>query len=330
MNFDRDEFGLRPGNSYPFPTLCNSLKRRRSRTVGFPVCRSLRDLQLNWVDISGVVIEHLLSSCPYLEQLSIENSDSLVDLNVTDQSPRLKHLKIVGCPELESIYLSTTSLLSFNYFGQIIHISFVNVPNLVKVSVGGKYSDSIISNFAQLSNYVFRLETLTLHSRLFVQIGEWEEEGSTVHLKFPMLSHLKNLKLIVSAYDSQSLLAFAPLLKASPSLHSFALELEVYSWLGLTMVEKAPKCPLLCLKEVEIVGFVGWDIDMEFVTFLIENAIMLEKIVIDPLVPLEGSRLTEEEVKERKEFLKTKAIRKRAMRLKSKFSLGDKLVLRNF
>ena len=42
------------------------------------------------------------------------------------------------------------------------------------------------------------------------------------------------------------------------------------------------KCPNEHLRVVEILGFMGCAIDIELAVFLLENAIKLKKIVIDP------------------------------------------------
>jgi hypothetical protein len=56
----------------------------------------------------------------------------------------------------------------------------------------------------------------------------------------------------------------------------------MYGPSGGRKVKKSPKCLLHCLKLVELVGFVGQPIDVEYVGYLVENAVELEKIIIDP------------------------------------------------
>lgn len=51
--------------------------------------------------------------------------------------------------------------------------------------------------------------------------------------------------------------------------------------------KKPSKCSHRYLKVVEIVGYDGRASDFEIVKFLIQNAVELEKIVIDPTDPIE-------------------------------------------
>jgi hypothetical protein len=60
----------------------------------------------------------------------------------------------------------------------------------------------------------------------------------------------------------------------------------MYGPSGGRKVKKSPKCLLHCLKLVELVGFVGQPIDVEYAGYLVENAVELEKIIIDPRDPL--------------------------------------------
>ncbi|XP_038703881.1 F-box/LRR-repeat protein At3g58900-like [Tripterygium wilfordii] len=233
-------------------------------TAGFPDCRFLRILKLKYLD----------STCLYLERLVIEGSNSLTDLNVVGQSLCLKHLKIKFCKRLKSVYLSASSLLSFKYHDtRMIGIAFANVPNLVEVFFGGLYS---LRKLHPLLNYLSQLETLVLSIRL---------PKETIGLiEFPVLPHLKNLRLNkVFAADDNSLLGFTPLIKAAPSLCRLLLELFWFEPEGylLSRPKGLPECHQ-CLKVVEIVGFVGKTNDMEFVMYFIEHAPMLEKIILHP------------------------------------------------
>lgn len=73
---------------------------------------------------------------------------------------------------------------------------------------------------------------------------------------------------------------------------------------------------------MELVGFEGKIIDMEFAMYLIDNAVALEKIIIDPRGPqMIGSEREYDNMK------KIEAARKRAKKLETKLSLGSKLVI---
>ncbi|XP_038712597.1 putative FBD-associated F-box protein At5g22720 isoform X2 [Tripterygium wilfordii] len=296
---------------YSFPPLCDTFKRLH-------YCRYLIALELNCVNISGDIVEYFIASCPSLRQLSVERSDSFVDLKVSGESLCLEYLKIAYCDNLESIYISAANLLSFEYFGKTIKITFTNVPKLVELSFRGRYPEYIIRHFPELSNFAFQLVTLNL----FVL----HLEEKVKRRKFPLLAHLKNFELRVYGSEFESLLTFAPLIEAAPSLVRFALD---FYWYGKTVEKrkrkKIPKCLHYCLKEVELAGFVGQTIDMELAIYLLENAIALEKIIVDPLYLYQnGYPLLDEKLKE------IPAIMKQVMKLKSEFSLGDRLILRNF
>lgn len=47
-------------------------------------------------------------------------------------------------------------------------------------------------------------------------------------------------------------------------------------------LQKLKKCPHQCLKVVKLCGFVGYANEIELAMYLIENAMELEKIIIEP------------------------------------------------
>ncbi|OMO79569.1 F-box/LRR-repeat protein [Corchorus capsularis] len=146
---------------------------------------------------------------------------------------------------------------------------------------------------------------------------------SMKRLQYPTLSHLKQLELHVILTNG-SLLALAPLIKACPSLNKLALKLSgaPSKTYVRRSVKKAKKCVHHSLKVVEVSGFNGQRNATEFCRYVIKNAIMLEKIIIDPIDPIfKGTPL------ENRHSEKVEAARESAEKLKFKYFLGDKLIV---
>ncbi|GLT63985.1 hypothetical protein SLA2020_365060 [Shorea laevis] len=305
--------GLGDFNRYHFPSMCNSIRCLRSRSLGFPSCNSLRALDLKSVNISGEVLEYFLHECPFLERLKVVRSRTLVNLKVAGPLHQLKYLEIYHCFKLQNLEISATNLVSFVYCGPRITMPLKHVPNLVEASIGGLYCEYLIHKFCEFSSYFLQLRTLILELGLIYERMEF--------LEFPILINLKELELTALASGSASLLDFSSLISAAPVLYRFALKLN-WSKPVRRKVQKFPKCPHHGLKLVELVGFVGKIIDMEFAMYLIENAVALEKIIIDPRNPqMIGSVWEYHNMKE------IEAARKRAKKLETKLSLGSKLVI---
>ncbi|KAL4598564.1 hypothetical protein ACB092_11G068200 [Castanea dentata] len=104
-------------------------------------------------------------------------------------------------------------------------------------------------------------------------------------LKFQPLTNLRHLKWRVTASDGESLVYLISMIEAAPFLQKFTLELLWSKPLIEREFRKVKKYPNEHLKEVEIMGFVGRAIDMELTVYLLESAIKLEKIVINPRSP---------------------------------------------
>ncbi|XP_059657389.1 F-box/LRR-repeat protein At3g03360-like [Cornus florida] len=84
------EYDREVGENYKF----SHTNHLHSLSIGFTNCNSLTNLVLSHVDVSGRVLEYILTTCPSLEQLSVQESESLVNLKVPDLSLKLKHLEI--------------------------------------------------------------------------------------------------------------------------------------------------------------------------------------------------------------------------------------------
>ena len=146
-------------NPCPFPSLY--------RTLSFPRCNSLRVLSLKYLSVSGEVLEYFICNCPSLEQLCVRHSETLVNLKVAGPLLRLKYLEITRCLNLENLEISANNLVSFVYFGPTITMPFKYVPNLVEMSLGGKYCEYSICKFCEFPSYLSRLEMLILALPMF-------------------------------------------------------------------------------------------------------------------------------------------------------------------
>ncbi|KAL4634235.1 hypothetical protein ACB092_04G185200 [Castanea dentata] len=92
---------------------------------------SLTNLCLSYVEVTGKVLNYILSNCPYIEALHVESSASLVNLKLSRPLLKLKHLEILRCIFLKEIEISTVNLVSFKYLGHEIRLHLGDVPNLV-------------------------------------------------------------------------------------------------------------------------------------------------------------------------------------------------------
>ncbi|XP_022725862.1 uncharacterized protein LOC111282153 isoform X3 [Durio zibethinus] len=268
----------------------------------------LTSLCLRFVKVSGEVLEHFLSHSPLLEKLVVEWSKNLVSLKVAkvaSSSPlRLRYLEIRSCLALKNLEISTPNLWSFRYYGQKVALHIENAPLLANVLIGGNLDDQPGFAFCPLSSYLCQLHTLTL-------------EMSAYNMTFPNFPQLANLRhLVVSVYGGydDNLLVLTSLIDASPSLNKLSLELKI--WRSSTYNHANSSCnvtgkPIPSLKVVEVVGFRGFKIDVDFVTYVLEHGKMIEKITINCCHPSWIGQIWEcESIKERDKA------RKHALQLK--------------
>ncbi|XP_059657276.1 F-box/LRR-repeat protein 13-like isoform X2 [Cornus florida] len=293
---------------YNFPDTGRITNHLHSLSLGFTICNSLTNLLLAHVNVTGQVLEYFLTNCPFLEQLSVEASDCLVNLKVPNVSIKLKCLEIIYCHYVESIEISAMNLVSFKYFGPKIGLPFKNLQEPVEMYIGGEYCKYLIYNFLGISSYLSQLESLTLHMNSI--------KNSIGLAKFPVFNKLKQLELRISAIENEDLMVFAPLIEACPFLYKFVLELQLSKFVRRKR-RRFTSRPHQYLKVVEFIGFAGLAIDVELAMYLIKSAVMLEKITFDPRNPLLiGSPWEFMETKEKK------TARKRAKYLGTKLPAG--------
>ncbi|KAK3225954.1 hypothetical protein Dsin_005816 [Dipteronia sinensis] len=266
LNFDR--FVGIIWKEYRFPVECyNTLKSPH----GLSIIKSLRSLSLKNVDVNTEIVEFFIYNCPHLERLSVFCSKTLLSLKVAGSSIQLKHLDINCCCSIKEVEISAPSLLSFKYHGQQIKLHVQNLPLLLDVSIGGRYDVQLRNLIDPIILYLPQLETLELLLDLK------KDRIQFPHFELPKLRHLI-FKVIAS--DHHNLLDSTQIIKACPFLHKFTLKLICGG--GKRELREFPKCPLEHLKVVEFIGFVGRPIDLELAFYFLENAPMLEKMIVNP------------------------------------------------
>ncbi|XP_071925428.1 putative F-box/FBD/LRR-repeat protein At5g22670 isoform X2 [Coffea arabica] len=259
--FHYELFRLSSGKSQP-----GYSEIRHHSQIGF---KSLRALSLKSLNVTGEVLEFFLINCPFLERLVVEASSVLINLRVCGPSIALKYLEVCYCLRLQSIIVNDTNLVSLKT-AAAHHLVLQNVPMLVNVWVSGDSLNLVRDVISWLSCCLSKLE----------------EKGIVREL--PQLTNLKEFVLIAFASKDDSLIGFTSLIRASPNLEKFVLKLE--SWWddmvrGDRKLKKAASFPLQHLKVVELLGYYGRRSELELVEYFLENAIVLEKLIIDPRGP---------------------------------------------
>ncbi|XP_027152894.1 F-box/LRR-repeat protein At3g58900-like isoform X4 [Coffea eugenioides] len=165
--------------------------------------------------------------------------------------------------------LRALSLKSLNVTGEVLEFFLINCPFLERLVV-------------EASSVLINLRVCGPSIAL-----KYLEEKGIVH-ELPQLTNLKEFVLIASASKDHSLIGFTSLIRASPNLEKFVLKLESW-WDDMVRrdrkLKKAASFPLQHLKVVELLGYYGRRSELELVEYFLENAIVLEKLIIDPRDP---------------------------------------------
>ncbi|XP_048134926.1 uncharacterized protein LOC115729634 [Rhodamnia argentea] len=128
-----------------------------------------------------------------------------------------------------------------------------------------------------------QLSSLSSLQILKLEFFDPPNENLLIH-QLPKLASVKQLELRVGASGDASLLPLTLLIKACPCLRSFVLKLTS-TWemlCGQRELKRVVRPPHRHLKEVEFYNYYGQPCDHELVNYLVENAIALEKLVVNP------------------------------------------------
>ncbi|XP_024989590.1 putative F-box/LRR-repeat protein At4g15060 isoform X2 [Cynara cardunculus var. scolymus] len=240
--------------------LDKSSKGAIDKWVEFAISKRVQKLELDLLE-NG----EMLRQPPRNYVFPIKIFDRSLGLSVKRQS--LSVPRMVSGKEMEIKFLKSLFLKCVNVSEEALRKLLTSCPALQQLSIHG--SGDLISCC------ISHLQILTLDI--------YRPEENIKFLSFPELPKLKQLILKVGAWDDDSLLEFTSLAKACPNLQRFVIQLI---WMSPAKrrrkIRHAAKHPHQHLEVVEVVGYYGRTSDVELAVYFIDNAIALQKILIDP------------------------------------------------
>ncbi|PSR94935.1 F-box/LRR-repeat protein [Actinidia chinensis var. chinensis] len=278
---------------------------------------SLLSLNICGATVTGEDLEYILSACPFLEELAVSCSRSLVNFTITGRSLKLKYLEIYT-HYLKSLNIHDVNLVAFKYGGPKTSISFKNTLCLVNAAFSGQYASYVAKKPIKVISSLPQLEALSLDLC-------WYFENLRGFPEFPMLRNLRELELRLNGLVS-SLRPCISLLRASPLLSRFRIKfLDLRETKEeVKRLQRGHEHPHKFLQVFELIGFVGCEADLGIAWYILGSAVALEKIIIDTRQP---DKLFPQDPDDQK-VARAHARARARQHLETSLTLGTKLVVR--
>lgn len=234
----------------------------------------LRTLCLHDVRVDETFVAHLSSSvCLLLESLALMGCVVGSHLVVTGSST-LKDLKVIGCRRLKTLKISAVNLVNFDYSGNILALSLIKTPTLVRIHF-------VVHSIDKLSYALNQFASSPGLEILHLRFPPHMESPQTL----PTIKNLKQLNLDIFTYQQSTkdvdLVCVLNLLKATPLLEELIItvsqpkylenQLDVRNLSGFTHDH---------LRKVKLQGFQCIPYELEFVMCILKCMTKLEMMVI--------------------------------------------------
>ncbi|ONI09037.1 hypothetical protein PRUPE_5G213700 [Prunus persica] len=250
-----------------------------SKASGFSKFRALKNLSLNSIGVTRGDIGFVLSTCPCLEKLKVSNCRNLTSVTIVGShfALKLKSLAIECWHSMDSIEILDANIVSFSYSGNPLKLVLSNVPLLVVVSISER--DNILTDdyrgliFNQLSGCLSQLHTLGLDLNGMVDMEVFSVQT---------LPNIKHLELEVLGEDILILEQINCFMKACSYLEKLVLKMQ-FIFPEVNLKEASNTCSHHHLEVVEIVGYRGRQSAVKILMLLMETAVSLKKVVINPV-----------------------------------------------
>ncbi|XP_073145134.1 putative F-box protein At1g67390 isoform X2 [Henckelia pumila] len=235
--------------------------------------KALEDLDLTDVVFTSKSVENILLNCSNLQSLKLKFCVLPSKLHIHGPNLQLKTLTLFNCSKVAEIDLSARNLTTFELCTvRMLKLMFSNVPSLQNILI------DICRNMAP---YVFEKVAKDLpnlkcmyfwtNARFF----EAFEIGGVNNLR-----HLRQLALFLDYQNKLDLLALATILDVSPLLHKLHVSMSQPSTFNGGGAEKRLVRHHTQLKEVEFSGFSSTENEYNFILYIVESGVSLERLSI--------------------------------------------------
>ncbi|CAI9113063.1 OLC1v1013591C1 [Oldenlandia corymbosa var. corymbosa] len=195
----------------------------------FATLTSLKLVNFN-IDEEGGIMDHVLSNCRFLEELSLKGGTGLKNLNIVNLSS-LKYLSSGSCWDLGKLkIISAPNLVHFEHKGFPEHplpfmwldFCFEDVPLLSQVTMDTNYLLSFMGVRRKHEVYSNQLE------KVFMHISCYSEFDNVVNFDyrrtFPTMRCLKQLDMFITTVPGASLIFFVLCIKSCPFLSTLFVQ----------------------------------------------------------------------------------------------------------
>ncbi|XP_074344639.1 F-box/LRR-repeat protein At4g14103-like isoform X2 [Apium graveolens] len=270
--------------------------------ISFPSLKRLDLCLVTFLDDKSM--DKLFSNCPVLQELSILDCEWVNLRDVMISIPTLKSLTIDDLPYYGTfdvngcqIKIDAENLMHLSYTGYLCNeLIPCHVPSLFKahIHIPNLFEDQkeVVPRTAKLLRGLQHVHSLRMSTRTIKSLFL---AGSL--LEVPIFQRLTCLELTMKI-ENLSIAGLMNLLHCSPNLESIHFfELCVCSDDDAWYLKPAPRCLVSCLKKVMFQNFRGYDSEICFLKYFLENALVLERMYIYSAKNIKGSQKRQKEVK---------------------------------
>ncbi|KAK8960319.1 putative F-box protein [Platanthera guangdongensis] len=241
------------------------------------------------------MLHSILTACSMLQRLTLRRCLRLGVISIVLPDLNLKKLTVGDCWATNLLVINSPKLQSFQYFGRFCtENSFSEISSLVDASI---YSlgPSLENDYAEILADLCHVQILTLCTGTLLDLNQREDDGDN---EFPIqLQNLKELQLLVDSMTNECLTCIYSFFRlcSSPVLEKLFIQLPRIIQdpkerkYGVTvMLNPLDSATMDSLKVIKVINFKGTLNEMRLVSFLLQKAIVLERMVL--VLPLVEER----------------------------------------